>query len=59
MGGKPQAVEAFASAFEAGTALILAQSRKAVISSARVVESGTVWANAAIRDSVLSGFFSE
>ena len=44
---------------EAGTALVLAQSRKAAISSARVIESGTVCDRALRSDCVASGFFSE
>jgi len=44
---------------DAGTALVLAHSRRASISSARVVERGTVWANASISDWVVTGIFSE
>ncbi len=44
---------------EAGTALVRAQPRRAAISSARVVESGTVCASASRSNCVESGFFSE
>ena len=49
----------FQSRAEAGTARFWAHSRKAAISSARVVESGTVCANAAISNSVVRAFFSD
>lgn len=48
-----------ASRVEAGTALVPAHARRAAISSARVVESGTVCAMAFSRCCVESGFFSE
>ena len=44
---------------EAGTARVRAHSRSEAISSARVVESGTVCASASTSDCVVSGFFSE
>src|SRR6202050_1811181 len=44
---------------DAATALVLAHSRNAAISSARVMESGTVSANASRSDGVRSAFFSE
>ena len=44
---------------EAGTALVQAQARNVAISSARVVDSGTVWASASSSDCVESGFLSE
>ena len=59
MGGKFHAVAGFASRAVAGTARVLAQSRKASISSARVVERGMVCAKASSSDCVLKGFFSE
>src|ERR1700722_7982759 len=48
-----------ASPADAGTARVRAHSRCAAISSARVVESGTVCASASSRDCVLSALFSE
>ena len=48
-----------ASPAEAGTARVRAHSRCAAISSARVVESGTVCASASSRDWVFSALFSE
>ena len=44
---------------DAGTARVRAHSRNAAISSARVVESGTVCASASSSDCVVSAFFSE
>jgi len=48
-----------ASPADAGTARVRAHSRCAAISSARVVERGTVCASASSRDCVLSALFSE
>ena len=48
-----------ASPADAGTARVRAHSRCAAISSARVVESGTVCASASSRDCVSSALFSE
>jgi hypothetical protein len=48
-----------ASPADAGTARVRAHSRCAAISSARVVESGTVCASASSRDCVFSALFSE
>jgi hypothetical protein len=44
---------------DAGTARVLAHALRASISSARVVESGTVCAKASRSDCVVSDFFSE
>lgn len=52
-------VSGMASRPVAGTARVLAHSRNAAISSARVVESGTVCRNASISNAVLNGFFPE
>src|SRR5579859_157649 len=57
--GYPQAFAVSASATDAGTARVLAHSRKAAISSARVVERGTVWVKASTSNCVFSAFFSE
>jgi hypothetical protein len=52
-------VAGLASLADAGTALVLAQSRRLAISSERVIESGTVCPRASTSDCEVRGFFSE
>ena len=58
-GRPPHTLSAFASGVEAGTARVRAHTRNAAISSARVVESGTVVRSASSKVAVLKGCLLE
>ena len=59
VGTADYALAGVASRADAGTALVLAQSRSVAISSAASHESGTVCAKASTSNCVVRGFFSE